>query len=290
MVAMPRSAPIVLPALLLAISCSRTPPPPSYQLVGQVLAVRVETSEILVKHEDIKGFMPAMTMPYRVKDAALLKDRAAGDLITATLVVEPELAWLSAITKTGSAPLPEDAPTKIPAAAGVQLLKPGDTVPNAPLIDQDDQPLALSTWRGSAVVVTFIYTRCPLPQYCPLLDRRFAEIQTLAGADPALRGKVRLLSISFDPANDRAAILRAHAAKTGADPAVWRFATAPEAIVDRLAATFGVNVIREKDGTITHNLRTAVVDAGGRVVSIHDSNAWSAAAIVDELKAAVLAR
>ena len=290
MVTMSRSASLVVATLLAAVSCSRAPEAPTYQLVGQVLAVRPETSEILVRHEDIKGFMPAMTMPYRVKDAALLKDRAAGDLITATLTVEPELAWLSAITKTGTAPLPEDAPTKIPAAAGVQLLKPGDVVPATPLVDQEDKPLALPDWRGSAMVITFIYTRCPLPQFCPLMDRRFAEIQAMAAADPALKGKVRLLSISFDPATDRAAVLRAHATKAGADPAVWRFATAEESVVDRLAATFGVNVIREKDGTITHNLRTAVVDANGRIVSVHDSNAWSAAFIVDELKTAVLAR
>ena len=290
MVTMSRSASLVVATLLAAVSCSRAPEAPTYQLVGQVLAVRPETSEILVRHEDIKGFMPAMTMPYRVKDAALLKDRAAGDLITATLTVEPELAWLSAITKTGTAPLPEDAPTKIPAAAGVQLLKPGDVVPATPLVDQEDKPLALPDWRGSAMVITFIYTRCPLPQFCPLMDRRFAEIQAMAAADPALKGKVRLLSISFDPATDRAAVLRAHATKAGADPAVWRFATAEESVVDRLAATFGVNVIREKDGTITHNLRTAVVDANGRIVSVHDSNAWSAASIVDELKTAGLAR
>ena len=290
MVTMSRSASLVVATLLAAVSCSRAPEAPTYQLVGQVLAVRPETSEILVRHEDIKGFMPAMTMPYRVKDAALLKDRAAGDLITAMLTVEPELAWLSAITKTGTAPLPEDAPTKIPAAAGVQLLKPGDVVPATPLVDQEDKPLALPDWRGSAMVITFIYTRCPLPQFCPLMDRRFAEIQAMAAADPALKGKVRLLSISFDPATDRAAVLRAHATKAGADPAVWRFATAEESVVDRLAATFGVNVIREKDGTITHNLRTAVVDANGRIVSVHDSNAWSAASIVDELKTAVLAR
>ncbi len=270
--------------------CTREPEARRYQLQGQVLAVRPETSEILVKHEDIQGFMPAMTMPYRVKDAGLLKDRVPGDLITATLQVAPELAWLSAITKTGSAPIPEDANTKIPAAAGVHLLKPGDTVPDTTLVDQDDQPLALSAWRGSAVVVTFIYTRCPLPQFCPLMDRRFAEIQSLAGADPALRGKVRLLSISFDPANDRAAVLRAHGAKAGADPTVWRFATAEEVIVDRMAATFGVNVIREQDGTVTHNLRTMVIGPEGRIVAIHDSNAWSASSLVDELKAAVLAR
>ena len=290
MVEMPRSVTLLLAALVTATACSRAPEARTYQLKGQVLAVRTETNEILVKHEDIQGFMPAMTMPYVVKEPALLKDRVAGDLITATLNVAPDLAWLSAIVKTGSAPLPEDAATRIPAAAGVQLLKPGDEVPGTMLVDQDEQPLALTAWRGSAVVVTFIYTRCPLPQFCPLMDRRFAEIQSLAKADAALQGKVRLLSISFDPATDRAAVLRAHAAKAGADQAVWRFATADEATVDRLAATFGVNVIREKDGTITHNLRTAVIGTNGRIVAIHDSNAWSAASIVDELKAAVLAR
>lgn len=290
MVAMPRSAFVLLAGLLAATACSRTPEVRTYPLTGQVLAVRPETNEILVKHEDIAGFMPAMTMPYQVKDPALLTGRAPGDLITATLHVAPDLAWLSAINKTGSAPIPEGAATKIPAAAGVHLLKPGDTVPETPLTDQEGRPLALSELRDAAVVVTFIYTRCPLPQFCPLMDRRFAEIQSLVAAEPSLRGQVRLLSISFDPANDTPAALRAHAAKASADPSVWRFATAGEEVVDRLAATFGVNVMREADGTITHNLRTAVIDPQGRIVSIHDSNAWTAASLVDELKTAILAR
>ena len=108
-------------------------------------------------------------------------------------------------------------------------------------------------------------------------------MQALAAGDPSLKGKVTLLSISFDPAFDRAEVLRAHAQKVGADPAVWRFATAEEAVVDRLAAEFGINVIREKDGTITHNLRTAVIDPSGHVVSIVDNNAWTA----DELASAL---
>src|SRR5690349_6172081 len=89
----------------------------NYQLTGQILVVKPETKEVLVKHEDIKGFMPAMTMPYTVTDAAMLKDRAPGDLITATLKVAPDGAYLTSITKTGSAPIPEDARTTIPAAA-----------------------------------------------------------------------------------------------------------------------------------------------------------------------------
>lgn len=259
----------------------------TYQLMGQILVVKPETNEVLVKHEDIPGFMPAMTMPYTVSDPALLKDRAPGDLITATLKVETERAYLSAITKTGSAPLPEDARTTIPAAANVHLLGPGDAVPVTPLSDQDDRPVALADYKGTAVALTFIYTRCPLPQYCPLMDRRFAEVQKLAAADPTLSGKVRLLSVSFDPAFDRAEMLRSHAKKLGADPQVWRFATASEPIVDRFAAEFGVNVIREKDGTITHNLRTAVITPSGHVHAILDNNAWSADDLLRSLKDAL---
>ncbi len=141
----------------------------------------------------------------------------------------------------------------------------------------------------AAVAITFIYTRCPLSQFCPLIDRRFAEVQALVAADPDLAGKVRLLSISFDPQFDRAEALRAHARKLDADPAVWRFATADEPAVDRLAAEFGVNVIREKDGTITHNLRTAIVAPSGDVTSIVDNNAWTADELVTGIKHALAA-
>ena len=272
---------------LLAAACSREPERRTYQLTGQILVVKPETKEVLVKHEDIPGFMPAMTMPYVVNDPALIKDRVAGDLITATLVVGTERAYLSAIIKTGTAPLPEDARTTIPAAAGVQILKTGDAVPGTYLLDQEGTPISLRSFGDSALAVSFIYTRCPLPQFCPLIDRRFGEVQKLAAADPVLKGKVKLLSISFDPKFDRAEVLRAHATKVGANPEVWRFATGEEAIVDRLAAEFGINVIREKDGTITHNLRTAVIDPQGRVVSILDNNAWTADELALALKNAL---
>jgi protein SCO1/2 len=280
---------IALTVAALAAACNRQPEPPTYQLTGQILVVKPETKEVLVKTDDIPGFMPAMTMAYAVKDASIIKDRVAGDVIKATLKVAPDGAFLTAITKTGSAPLPEDARTTMPAATNVHLLAAGDRVPDTKLTDQDGRPIALTDFAGSASALTFVYTRCPLPQFCPLMDRRFAEVQKLAAADPALRGKVRLLSVSFDPKNDRPEVLLAHAKKLEADPAVWRFATADEATVDRFAAEFGANVIREKDGTITHNLRTAVIDPTGRVSSILDNNAWTADELIVALKNALAA-
>ena len=261
---------------LISVGCARQEDARTYQLTGQVLAVKPESRQILVKHDDIHGFMPAMTMPYDVRDASILEGRAPGDLITATLKVASDGAYLSAMTKTGAAPIPEDASTTIPPAAGITLLKPGDPVPDTALTDQDGQRVTLADFKGSVVALTFIYTRCPLPQFCPLLDRRFAEVQKVVADTPSLAGKARLLSISFDPEIDRPETLRAHARKLGADPTVWRFATADEEVVDRFAARFGVNVIREKDATITHNLRTAVIGPDGRVSRILDDNAWSA--------------
>lgn len=285
---MPINRRLLIVGLVIAgAGCIREVETRTYQLTGQILAVRPETHELLVKHEDIPGFMPAMTMAYTVKEPALLEHRAPGDLITATLVVEAFNSYLSVITKTGSAPIPDGAATTIPAAAGIKLLQPGDDAPDTVLTDQNDQPIAVRNLAGSAVAITFIYTRCPLPQYCPLMDRRFAEVQASIAKDAALRGKARLLSVSFDPKFDGAAVLRSHAQRLKADPHVWTFATAEAAVVDRFAARFGVNVIRETDGTITHNLRTAVIAPSGRVTAILDHNAWTADDLVGELKAAL---
>jgi protein SCO1/2 len=118
------------------------------------------------------------------------------------------------------------------------------------------------------------------------MDRRFQEIQDAAAADARLAGRVRLLSVSFDPEFDTPAVLTAHAARVGARPG-WTFATAPPAVVDRFAAEFGVNVIREADGTITHNLRTAVIGPDGRVAAVYSGNDWTAGAIVDDLRRAI---
>jgi protein SCO1/2 len=280
---------VVAAALVLALmlqGCSSPPAAPrQYELQGQILAIRPEQNEVLIKHGDIKGFMPGMTMPFKVRDAALLDQRAAGDLVTATLMVADTEAWIATLVKTGEAPVVETA--AIPAAAFVTPLKPGDVAPDTGLIDDTGGPLSLADWRGSAVAVTFIYVRCPLPEFCPLLDRRFAEVQRLIADDAGLRGRARLLSVSFDPDADTPARLRAHAEKLRADPAIWRFATAPRDVVDRFAATFGVNVIREADATITHNMRTAVIGPDRRVTSVHEGSHWTPGQIADDMRRAL---
>jgi protein SCO1 len=280
-----RRTPWYVVAVLVAVAAGCGPQARQYPLEGQILAVRPATNELLIKHGDIPNFMPGMTMAFRVAEPKLLEGRSAGDLITATLNVSDSDAWISTVEKTGSAPVPEVAATG--PAAGADLLDEGEAAPETPLIDQQGRALRLTDWRGSAVAVTFIYTRCPLPQFCPMLDRRFAEVQRLAAADPMLAGRVRLLSVSFDPDADKPEVLAAHATKLGANPDVWRFATAPRDEVDRFAIRFGVNVIREADGTITHNMRTAVIGPNGQVARLVDGSGWTADALAADLRAAL---
>ena len=255
--------------LLLGVfaSCSRSR---EYELSGQVLAVDRARREITVQHGDIRGFMPGMTMPFKVKDESLLEGRAPGDLITATLVVKDSEGYLSSITMTGRAPVAEPAPPRAP----LDLLEPGSEVPDFEFIDANGKARRLREWRGAVVAVTFIYTRCPLPDFCPLMDRNLAAVQRQALSDPDLAGRFHLLSVSFDPGYDTPAVLHEHAAKAGANADVWTFATGDRDDVERFASRFGVSVMREDPAAIeiVHNLRTAVIDPDGRLTRLFNGN------------------
>jgi protein SCO1 len=267
--------------VLLAAACSRGPAPRQFQLTGQVVTVASDATQLVVRHDEIKGFMPAMTMPFRLKEASLGRDRRPGDLIRATLMVTDEESWLSAVEKTGWAPIPDNGAEARPA---VEVLKPGESVPDETLIDQDARAFRLSSLRGSAVLLTYIYTRCPLPEFCPRMDAYFASVQKTL-ADGRLAGPVRLLSVSFDPTFDTPAVLKEHARAVGADPRVWTFATAPADRVEAWGARLGLSVIHDAQdpSVLTHNLRTAVIDAQGRLVTVLDGNRWT----VDDAVAAL---
>jgi protein SCO1/2 len=275
------------PALLLA-SCSTPPDQRVYALQGQVLAVAPNRGEATIKHEDIKGFMPAMTMPYKVKEAKLLDNIAPGDLINATLVIVSNDAYLTEVKKVGSAPLEKPLVLAPAASSGFELLKAGEAVPDASFVDQDGKTLGFNAFKGSTLVVTFIYTRCPLPTFCPLMDRHFATIQTSLKHDPSLTN-VHLVSISFDPITDTPPVLKKHARTLNADPRRWTFLTGPRDDIDQFAARFGVSVARAHDNPldITHTLRTAIVDADGKLVKVYTGNEWTPEQILMDLKPVV---
>jgi protein SCO1/2 len=276
---------VPLLCLIALTGCSRTPDASarSYELQGQILAVRPERNEVVIKHEDIKGFMPGMTMPFTVKDPALLSGRERGDLVTATLVVGETQAYLTTLTRTGHQEISDSPPPPPPP----DILSTGQTVKDAPLVDQDNKPRAFSSFKGHRLALTFIYTRCPIPNFCPLMDKHFAAVQKTIASTPALKD-VRLLTVTLDPEFDRPAILKAYARRREADPAIWTFLTGEPGEVNTFATQFGLYVERNPQSAIdiTHNLRTAVIDPEGRLVTVHSGNSWTPAELVADLSAA----
>ena len=273
-------------ALVLAAAASACggggPAPREFEIVGQIQAVVPEKGEVTIKHQDIKGFMPGMTMPFKAA-AGVLEGRQAGDLVTGTLVVGEVDVHISKLTVTGHRELD---PTTVLPADGSAIIQPGDLVKDAALIDQDGKPRRLSEWRGHRLALTFVYTRCPLPEFCPLMNQHFRAVQTTVAATPAL-ADVRLLTMTLDPAYDTPKVLKPFATGAGADPARWTFLTAEPAEAARFMEQFGILVERDPSNEvqITHNLRTAVIGADGRLKTVHTGNRWLPDELVADLTA-----
>jgi len=269
--------------LLAALSACRSGPPPrEFEIVGQIQAVAPERSEVTIKHQDIKGFMPGMTMAFKAA-SGVLEGQRPGDLVTGTLVVGEVDVHISTLTVTGHREL--DPATVLPAD-GSAIIQPGDLVKDAALLDQDGKARRLSNWRGHRLALTFVYTRCPLPEFCPLINQHFRTVQATLAKTPAL-ADVQLLSVTLDPAYDTPAVLKPFAAGAGADPKRWTFLTAEPVEAARFMEQFGILVERDPSNEvqITHNLRTAVIDADGRLKTVHTGNRWLPDELVADLAA-----
>lgn len=274
-----RFAPALI--LLLCAACAGQPAGREYHLEGQVLAIDAPKQQVIIRCEEIPGYMAAMTMPFTVKNATVIARTKPGDLVNGTLFVSDDASYVTKLTTVGSAPLPGVMP------AGVApILDPGASLPDAHFTDERGQPRTIASFRGETLVITFIYTRCPLPDFCPLMDRHFKQLQQAIGASSTLRGRVHLVSITVDPAFDTPAVLRKHAAELGANPAVWTFLTSEEPDAKAFAGSLGVFVSRGHgdQGAIVHNLRTAIVDPQGRLAKIYDGNDWTPDQILRDLE------
>jgi protein SCO1/2 len=274
------SAALVLAAA--ASACGGGPPPREFEIVGQVQAIAPEKGEVTIKHQDIKGFMPGMTMPFKAA-AGVLEGRKPGDLVTGTLVVGEVDVHISKLTVIGHRELD---PTTVLPADGSAVIQPGDLVKDAALLDQDGKARRLSDWRGHRLALTFVYTRCPLPEFCPLMNQHFRTVQGTLAKTPAL-ADVRLLSMTLDPAYDTTKVLKPFATGAGADPARWTFLTGEPAEAARFMEQFGILVERDPSNEvqITHNLRTAVIGADGRLKIVHTGNRWLPDELVADLAA-----
>jgi protein SCO1/2 len=275
-----------LASLLTIPGCGRTPVPTpalhtanlpkaetrsTYRIVGVVRSVDRAAGEVMIEHEEVPGYMPAMTMPFAVKDRALLDDVRPGDEVEGSLLVRDHESELIDLAVTRPA-LPE--PMVLDLSGGTaklqpkpKVLEPGQPVPDFAMITQEGQPLRLSDLRGEVVVLTFIYTRCPLPEFCPRMDRKFAELADKIASVPRRAKQVRLLSVSFDPEHDTPEVLRRHARAQGAGPPLWTFAVAAHEELAKVAAPLGLTY-GPTENQIIHNLIVAVIDQEGKLVRL----------------------
>jgi protein SCO1/2 len=244
---------------------------------GQVRSLDLTHRTVRITHEAIPDYMPAMTMPFEVKDVAVLNGLAPGDEVQFELAVTDDDSWIARVQKLGSAAPAEAAAAADASAATLadreaERVQVGETVPDFQLVDQDGRAVRLSDYRGRAVVLTFIYTRCPLPNFCPLMSKHFAELEQRLNKE--LPGRYHLLSISMDPEFDTPAVLKEYASRYEARAADWTFATGDAGQIDTVAQLLGLYYVRE-NGLISHDLRTALIGPDGRLVHLWKSNVWT---------------
>lgn len=249
----------------------------TYQLRGIIVSTNPAKGEVTINHQAIPGFMSAMTMPYKLRDTRILGELHPGDTVTADVLVsqtDSAEIFVDHFVIVGQAK-PDYKPTvqyHVPA--------PGDAVPDFHLTDQDGRRIRIAQFHGKALLVTFLYTRCPVPDFCPRVTRNFAAVERSLAANPALYAKTHLLCASFDPEGDTPARLKAYGEQYmgSAAPkafAHWDFAVPGKAELAPLAQWFDVGLTNEANDTITHTLSTTLIGPDGKVVRFYPGNEWT---------------
>lgn len=234
---------------------------PRYPVAGEVVELR-PPSEIVIAHEEIPGFMEAMTMPFTLADPAELASVAPGDRVSGTLAVG-ERTLLHDLVVTARRPAPEEPPELAPG----QAVPEGAIFPSTPVIVAQGSPVTIGQGQEGRWAVTFLYTRCPIPEYCPLVVSRFQSLQEV------LPEGARLLAITLDPEHDSRGVLREFGARHGAVPGRWDLGRVPGEVLFGLAEKAGLKTAGEGLG-IVHDLVMLVLDEEGRLIKRYKDMKW----------------
>jgi len=260
----------------------------TYHLRGVVAATDASHNELALKNDEIPGFMAPMTMSYPLADTAAFSELHPGDVITATLVVNARDSsdmQLKDIVVIAQAK-PDYKPTVQYHVPG-----PGDAVPNFTVLNQSGHTVGLQQFRGKVLLMTFIYTRCTLSDYCPRMSQNFAEIDKALAADPKLYAQTHLLSVSFDPKYDTPAVLKSYgSAYTGRYVQEtfqhWDFAAPSPAELPRMEQYFDLGVTPGPNGILQHSLATLIIGKDGKVVAFYPTNDWAVADVLAKIRTA----
>jgi protein SCO1/2 len=272
--------------LLFCFGCHSTPAPQpetSYTLRGVIVSSDAGKGEVTVDSEEIPGFMGAMIMPYKLAQPNVATELHPGDKISARLRIVGSQSLVDQIVVTAQAK-PDYKPKTVYNAP-----KPGQDVPDFRFTNQDGRTIHLAQFKGKALLVTFIYTRCPLPDYCIRMSRNFADVQKQLVADLQLQKRTHLLSISFDTDHDTPKVLRSYGKTYAGNGAFdhWDFAVPSAADVDEINRFFDVGVTPGPNRTLDHSLSTIVIGPDGKIFRWYPSNDWTPATAVTDLKEAI---
>ena len=288
--------PLLIAAGLAVSGCHRTRTDAKrYPFTGRIISIDSQSGAALIDGDNVPGFMDPMAMSYKIRPASVLRDLAPGDSISAEVVVFPPNpkdedaegeSWLESVKVTAHAKSP---PAKGPTS--MHIPAPGERVPDFAFTNQDGQRVSLDSYRGKIVFVTFIYTRCPFPDFCPRMSSNFDQIYKQLANNPSLDG-AQLLSVSFDPAHDTPKVLRAYGYSVAHihDSSLfkrWQFVAPADADLAAIADFFALTV-KPEGGMITHSLSTAVIGPDRRIISWYHGSDWQVSDLIKDAGSATV--
>ncbi|MGI8494250.1 MAG: SCO family protein [Pyrinomonadaceae bacterium] len=260
-----------------------------YRLHGKVISVNKAEKTAAIAHDDIKGYMPAMTMDFPVKNDDVLNTLSKDAEVDADLVVDNANGkfWLENFSVIAAPDPNNPAP-----AANENVVQTGKEVPDFKLTNQDGKSVSFKDFKGKALAITFIYTRCPLPDYCIKMSKNFSDLANQLAVQPETKDKIRLLSISFDPTNDTPDTLKKYGLgylgkdSKAADFSIWQLATAPVKEIKQMADFFGLQYQTDENNktSINHSLRTVVIAPDGTVQKVFTGSDWTNEELLSELQ------
>lgn len=287
---------VILLAVGVLTSCTKPASPPApakdvavstnqqvFQVTGVIQEVRWKQKEVEIKHEAVAGYMPAMTMPFDVKDTNELAGLEPGQRVEFRLLVTDTEGWIDHVRKLGQPTNAVSTSSTVHVVRDVAPLEVGGLLPEYHLINQFGQAFSTRQYLGQALALTFLFTRCPYPTFCPRMANNFEEVQQKMLALANGPTNWQLLTVSFDPEFDKPEVLKAYAEAHHYDAGHSTFATGELIDVTALAEQFGLAFWKDEGGSINHNLRTVIIDGTGRVQKIFEGNTWTPAELAVEL-------
>ncbi|MEI9980044.1 MAG: SCO family protein [Edaphobacter sp.] len=261
-------------------------PQKTFTIRGKILAVK--GSAVTLEGEDVPGFMEAMTMDYKLKDPSIVSELHPGDRITAQVLADKSDEGYTNLRLDNIVVIAQARPDYKPPVS-YHVPTPGDQVPNFKLLNQSGHTIQLDQFRGKLVLLTFIYTRCQLADFCPRMSRNFADVDKALAADPALYKQTHLISISFDPAYDTPKVLRSYGGAytgnyTNEKFAHWDFAAPAEKDLAAVTQYFDVGVTPGDSKSLTHSLSTVLIGKDGKVIEWYPTNEWNPADVVATIR------